>query len=529
MISLYFCSVPGWAEPDITFNRDIAGSVVTINAPASLKTGQKISFIDEQKEHGVRLYYGGLKVFANRIDYDTALDTVEFFDFKGFLENYSNYSLVGEYFSLNPWTEDYSGKNLSFGYRAVSLQVEGIGFYGKKISLSGVKLFPFKYPVFSAGSSKLDIYPGFALAYQNTLDLFRLPFYYNPLYVDDERRSYFILPFPAFEFKKDLFHGKRGIVHSHYFINPKLYGDISAHYSEMDGAGLRVMQLFRLSDKDQFRINFLEWARSVPQLGFSYIHHNFEDPRRPSQNSGFVEQLALEREVATIEPESIFNLRYDLNEENNRSIIDRYMDLIFTYRAHGILYDHIYTVSPSIMYGRIKEKKIFPENAASQEVDRCYERSGLSLDLSYYLETPYLSRLDIDKTMWKVTYEHLRYDPSGGNRGRLSTSFLIRRPMLGLPWLNYEAVLSKVLLDYGISPFYFEEYGRLNDRAGFDIYLQNDYLIAGSQTIYDLQRGVAFNEIYYFGIKAINNYAMIKYDRRLGSWELSFSSKDAAF
>jgi hypothetical protein len=130
-----------------------------------------------------------------------------------------------------------------------------------------------------------------------------------------------------------------------------------------------------------------------------------------------------------------------------------------------------------------------------------------------------------------LNFQHANYDPGNGNRGRLASSLTIRRPLLNLNGLYYEIVLTKVLLNYGQSPFFYEEYGLLlQDNAAVDVYLQTDRLIGGGQLIYDLTNAAPYNEIYYFGIRALgDSYAVIRRDRRMQSWEFAVMKKDLAF
>lgn len=508
------------------FRKEINDIKLTIKAPAAYSSGGKRIFIDKKKELGVELNYGELKVRANQVNYDSKQDVIELAS--GFKGSLWQYQIEGEYFRINPWTGNYAGDDLKFGYLVAYLYGKRFEFYGDKIAADKVSASPFYYPVFSSDSDKIEIYPGYTLAHQNTLRFFRVPFYYVPLYLNDRRRNYFDLPFPALDIKKDIFHDKHVAVHTHYFFNPGFYGDFSLHLSDLDGAGAQIQQIVRLSDHHQFQLKYLGWQRSQPQADISYAFQLFDNPRQPGQLLSFKEQQELEEKIAGIEPKLTLNGDYSINEEAMRSIIDRSPDLNMTFRARGTLYDHIFTVTPSISYGKIKEKKIFPESAAPQEVNRNYDRTKAALNFSYFLETPYM-RPYIKKAFWAVDYERSDYRPGGIDRERVSTSFTVRRPVLVALGIFYEATLTKVLLDSGLSPFYFEEYGRLKDSGLLDLYLQSGFLIAGNQLTYDFSAGQSFNEIYYLGIKAMESYAVIKYNRRMQSWEFSFMTKEPAF
>jgi hypothetical protein len=526
ILIIFFVSAPALGKESVVFRKEINDVQLTIKAPAAYYSGGKRIFIDKKKELGVELNYGELKVRANQANYDLKQDVIELaFGFKGSLWQYH---IEGEYFRINPWTGNYAGDDLKFGYLVAYLYGKRFEFYGDKIAADKVSASPFYYPVFSSDSDKIEIYPGYTLAHQNTLRFFRVPFYYVPLYLNDRRRNYFDLPFPAFEVKKDIFHDTRGAVHTHYFINPGFYGDFSLHLSDKDGAGAQIQQIVRLSDHHQFELKFLGWQKSQPQADLAYAFQLFDNPRKSGQKLTFKEQQELEERIAGIEPKLTLGGDYSINEEIKRSVIDRYPDLTLIARTRGILYDHIYTIMPSISYGKIKEKKIFPEDAAAQEVDRNYERTKAGINFSYFLETPYMKPY-ISKAFWAVDYERSDYRPGGINRERISTSFTVRRPVFVPLGLFYEAALTKTLLDHGQSPFYFEEYGRLKDNGALDLYLQSEYLIAGNQLMYDFTVGQPYNEIYYLGVKAMDSYAVIKYDRRMQSWEFSFMTKEPAF
>ncbi|MBU0671449.1 MAG: hypothetical protein KJ732_00305, partial [Candidatus Margulisbacteria bacterium] len=518
--------LPVEAKGPSTLSKKINQLELSVSAPEHFDSDGKRIFIDSKQQLGVDLKYGGLKVRANQASYDLEHDVIELsYGFKGQLEQFS---IEGDYFRINPWTGNYAGEDLKFGYLVAYLRGKRFQFYGKKISVDDISASPFYYPVFSSNSGRLDIYPGYSLAHRNTLKLFNLPFYYVPLYFNDWRRKYYELPFPALQAGKNIFRGTYGLVHSHYFVDPGIFGDISLHFSSENGAGAQLQQIVRLSDWQQLELKYLAWEKAEPRTRLSYTLQLFADPRDKTKELSFNEQRGLEGRIATIEPEVSFTADYSLNQELNRSIIDRYPDFSVLIRMHGFLYDHAYAVAPSASFGRIKEKKIYPENAPSQAVDRVYDRIKFGVDFSYFLETQFI-RPFVQKAFWDINYEHADYLPGNANRGRVSSSLKVRRPILLAAGLFYEAVLTKGLLDYGQSPFFFEEYGWLRDSASFDLYLQSDDILAGSQWIHDFSIGQIYNEIYYFGLKALDSsYAVIKFDRRQESWEFAFVVKEAS-
>jgi hypothetical protein len=390
-----------------------------------------------------------------------------------------------------------------------SLYGEEFQFFGDRILIKNITALPLHFPIFSLATAQMEIYPGYSLASRNTLKFFWLPFYYIPLYLDEGRRTYFDLPFPALEIKKDVFHDTHFAVHSHYFINPALYGDISLKASDKDGAGAQIQQVVRLNEHHQLELKLLEWEKAPTQANVSYEFHIFDNPRKPDQELSFQEQQKLEDKIARIEPQLIFRSDYTRNEEILRSVVDRYPDVSLTGNIKGILNEHTYTLTPSLHYGKIKEKQIFPEDQNPQDVDRDYTRLKGAVNFTYYLETPRLKPF-IKRVLWGVDYEHSMYDPGSTNRGRLSSSITARRPILKALGFYYEVVLSKALIDYGQSPFFFEEYGRLMDSATLDLYLQLPIFIVGNQYIYDITNWQSYNEVYYAGVKTGNNYAVIQ-------------------
>ncbi len=521
-----FASSSAWAKQDVVFRKRINNVDLTIKAPGSYVWKGKRIFIDKKNKFGVDLEFGELKVRANQVAYDLKRQVIELANgFKGSLEEYR---VEGDYFRINPRTGYYVGHDLKFGYLVAYFYGKEFQFYGDKILVNKISASPLHYPIFRLYTDKLEIYPGYSLAHQNTLKLFNLPFYYIPLYIDEGRRSYFELPFPALEAKSDIFHGTHGSIHSHYFMNPGLYGDISLKQSEQDGVGAQIQQLIRLSDHHQIELKLLEWEKSPTQANFSYIFHFFDSPRKSGKKLSFKDQQKLEEKISGADPKFIFRCDYTRNEEIQRSIIDRYPDVSATLPMQGILYDHKYTFTPSIYYGKVREKKIYPEDSAPLDVDRDYRRLKGDVNFTYYLETPRLKPF-IRKVLMGVDYEHSVYDPGDSNRGRVEGSLTVRRPIFKALGLYYNATLATALLDYGQSPYYFEEYGRLKDSGMLDLYLQLPYLIAGNQVVYDFTQWQPFNEIYYLGVKSGANYAVIKYDRRQESWEFAFMRKEAAF
>jgi len=524
-LSIALLLYPSSARAEV-FRKRINNTVLVIKAPGSYVWKGKRIFVDKKKEFGVEIEYGELKAQANQAAYDLQQEVIELSEgFRGSLEDYW---VEGNYFRINPRTGHYAGYDLKFGYLVASFYGKEFQFYGDKIQVEKISASPLYFPVFRLYTEKLEIYPGYSLARQNTLKLFAIPFYYIPLYVDDERRSYFDLPFPAPEVQSDIFHGTHGALHSNYFISPSLYGDVSLRYSEEDGGGAHIQQLVRLSDHHQVELEVLGWEKAPAQAKFSYIFHFFDNPRRPGQELSFRKQQMLEEEIAKIPPRLTFQCDYTANEEIKRSIVDRYPDVSVSVPMRGILYDHTYAFIPSVHYGNIKEKKIYPEDSPPADVDRDYRRMKGDINFTYYVETPYLSPF-INKVLLETNYEHSVYEPGSADRGRVEGSVIARRPILKALGLYYELVLTKNVLDYGQSPFFFEEYGRLKDNGTLDLYLQLPFLVAGNQLIYDFEGMQLYNEIYYAGIKSGDNYAVVQYDRRMESWEFAFMRKEPAF
>jgi hypothetical protein len=276
------------------------------------------------------------------------------------------------------------------------------------------------------------------------------------------------------------------------------------------------------------QLDYVWWEKAPAQSNFSYIFNFFDNPRRPDSKLSFRERQLQEEHIAGIEPNLVLQCDYTQNEEIERSIADRMPDVSLTGYINGVLNEHKFTVAPSLTYGKLSEKKIFPEDQPPQDVSREYTRTKGAVDFTYFLETPRLSPF-INKVLWSVDYEHSIYDPGNASRGRFSTSITARRPILKQLGFYYETILTKTLIDYGQSPFFFEEYGRLFDSAVLDLYLQLPVLIAGNRFIYDITNWQSYNEIYYVGIKSGSNYATVQYNRRFESWEFAFMRKEAAF
>ncbi|MBU0629865.1 MAG: hypothetical protein KKC80_02970 [Candidatus Margulisbacteria bacterium] len=505
------------------FSHQLPDGLLSIKGPELAKDKGRKVIIDRSNKFGVSLTYDQLKIKANRASYDQ--DEIELTVFKG---NYEQYALEGDYFRINPKTGEYAGDNLKFGYLSAYLKGGRVHFFGDKIVADQVTTSPLNYPVFSFSSSRIEIYPGYALARGNILKFFPVPIYYIPLYINDQRRKYFELPFPALEAAKDLFHGSHGAVHSHYFFNPQWFGDLALRYSEIDGGGVEVQQIVRLSDHQQFQVDLTGWQRASAQGKISYVYNYYPDPAIGRQLS-FFEKNELAGKVAGIEAPLALRADHSFNEEINRSVIDRDYDISVKGKVKGLLFDHTYTIVPTLTYGRIRETKIYPESAPAQVVDRNYLRTGADLNFSYYLETPFIQPY-VTKAFLSLDYQHDDYKPGTVSRTRLASSLTVRRPIFNLDFLFYEAVLTKSLADSGLSPFYFEEYGRLKDSFSLDLYLQTDLFVGGNQWVYDLSAGVMFNEINYLGIKALgDSYVVLRHDRRREFWELGIMKKELAF
>lgn len=512
---------PAWSQAK--FSRQLPAGPLTINGPyAAIVSGQKIIY-DPNNKLGVDLTYDRLKLKANRVSYGQ--DEIELTGFKG---NYEQYTLEGDYFRINPKTGDYAGEDLKFGYLSAYLKGKRVQFYGDKIVADQVSTSPLNYPIFSFDSNRVELYPGYTIARGNIFKFFPVPIYYIPLYLNDQRRKYFELPFPALEAAKDIFHGTQGAVHSHYFFNPQWFGDLSLRLSDFDGGGAEIQQIFRLSDHHQFQFDLTGWQKSPVQGKASYVFNYYEDPTVKGDLS-FAQRNELVRKIAGIEPRLIIGADYSFNEEVNRSIVDRSYDLTASGRLKGLLFDHTYTIVPTLTYGRIKEKKIYPENAQAQEVDRSYLRTGADLNFSYYLETPFIQPY-VTKAFLSLDYQHDEYKPGDLARTRVASSLTVRRPIFNLDFLLYEAVLTKSLSDSGLSPFYFEEYGRLKDSFSLDLYLRTELFIGGNLWLYDLTGGGLYNEINYVGVKALgDSYVVLRHDRRREFWELGIMKKELAF
>jgi len=526
IVVLFLLLLPAWAK-DQVFEKKINNVLLSVSGPASYVEDNKKIFYDPDKKFGVKVQFEDFDVRANRMAYNFKTGVIELYDgFKGQLEEYR---LEGSYFRANPETGHYAGSNLKFGYMVASLYGEEFQFYGDSIVVENITASPLQYPVFNLLTGKYVIFPGYSLAQRNTLRLFIIPIYYIPLYIEEARRSYFDLPFPALEGRKDVFHGIQAALHTHYFINPGFYGDLSLRSSDKDGTGAGFQQIFRLSDEHQMELKMTAWEKADTQTSLAYEYHIFDNPRKPGKKLSFKGQLELEKKIAAITPNYVFHADYKANEEIKRSIVDRYPDLSFTGFYTGIFTDHTYTFTPSLHYGKIKEKRIYPEGTTvPQAVNRDYSRTKGQFNYTYYLSTPRLYPY-IRRILLGVDYEHSIYDPGGAERDRFSGSLTVRRPILKDLGLYYELVLTKTLLDSGQSPFFFEEYGRLMDSATLDLYLQMQDFIFGNELIYDITNGQQYNEIYYVGVRAGGNYAVLRYDRRQESWEFAFMGKEAAF
>jgi hypothetical protein len=511
---------------EAALSKRIGSTLLSIKGPAAYNSAGKKIFYDKSKSFGVKVDYGSLKVEANQVTYDPNEEVIELSSgFKGSMEQYQ---VKGDYFRINARTGSYAAYDLTFGYLVASLYGEKFEFYGDKIEVDNITASPLSYPVINLGTNKLEIYPGFRVFRGNTLRVFSIPLYYIPLYIEDQRRHYFELPFPAFEVESNMFHGKHTSLHSHYFFNPGLFGDVSLHSAEQDGVGLQVQQIVRLSDQQQLEIKGLKWANAPSQWSVSYRLQLFDSPRKPYQLK-FADQDELEKKIAGIGPRLVLNYDYKVNEEINRSIIDRYPDVSAAMPLYGIFQDHQFTLTPTIYYGKIKEKKIFPEDTAPQDTNVDQGRVKTTIDYTYFLETPYASPF-INKVLLSLDYEHSEYDPAKTNRGRLDSSVIARRPILQSLGFYYEAKLTKNLLKYGQSPFFFEEYGSLIDSGVLDLYMDANVLVLGDELIYDFTHWQAYNEIYYLGIRSGDRYVAVQYDRRMKSWRFGFMGpKEAAF
>jgi opacity protein-like surface antigen len=518
-------AAPAWAKQPV-FSKKIGKDTLIITGPKTFIWKGKKMFADKAKNYGVKLEYGSLKVTANQAAYDLDKGVIELS--KGFKGSMDQYQLEGDYFRINPRTGGYAGYDLKFGYLGAYFYGREFKFQKNKIVVDKITVSPSQFPIFRLYTDKLEMYPGYSLASRTTLKLFTMPFYFIPLYIDEGRRSYFDLPFPAPEVKDDIFHGMHGGVHTHYFFNPSLYGDLALKQSEQDGVGFGIQQLVRLSDHHQLELGLLAWEKAAAQSNISYELHFFGNPRSPNKKLPFSKLQKQEEDIAAIEPALVFRSDYTANEEIQRSIVDRYPDASLTAYLRGILYDHKYTLTPAIHYGKIREKRIFPEVGAPLDVIREYTRTRGEINFSYYLETPRLKPF-INKVLLGLDYEHSMYEPGNTNRGRVEGSLTVRRPIIKALGLYYDATLTKTLIDYNLSPFFFEEYGRLMDSGTLDLYLQADVLIAGNQLIYDFTNWEPYNEIYYLGVKAGSNYATLQWNRRFASWEFAFTHKEAAF
>jgi hypothetical protein len=509
------------------FSRQLNDGVLVIQAPASYDEGGKRIFADKSGNYGVALTYAGLTIEANQASLDRQQNVIELSS--GFQGSFEGYTLSGDYFRINPATRNFSGQGMKFGYLSAYLRAGQLQYNGDKIVVDNVNAAPFDFPVFGLWSGRLEISPGYLLARNNIFKVFFVPCYYIPLYFNDQRRSYFPLPFPAFEAKQDIYRGNSAAMHTNYFIDPRLFGDIALRLSNDDGYGAGVQQVVRLSDNHQLDLNYVSWQRSPAQLKLSYVFNYFRTPAPPDRALSFQEQSERIRKIAGLDPQLSLNCDYSQNEDFSRGRLDRSPQITVSSRLRGALADHVYTLLPSVSFGRIREKRIFPENAAPQDVNNDYQRRGLGLNWTYFLETPF--KPYVNRALVVLDYQHANYDPGNAYRDRLASSLTIRRPLLNINGLNYEFVLTKVLVNNGQSPFFFEEYGYLlQDNIALDVYLQTDYLIGGGQYIHDLTNGAPYNEIYYFGVKALgDSFAVIRRDRRMQLWEFAIMKKDLAF
>lgn len=525
LLSICPLIVPAAAQ---TYRAKLADGTLVITAPRAYTADGRKNFVDESGRFGVALTYSGLTIETNRASVELKKKVIELAG--GFRGTFEGYTLTGDYFRLNPASGNFSGQNMRLNYLTAHLLIEDLEYDGEKITAENATAAPLDQPVFSARIGQLELYPGYMLARHNVFKVFTVPFYYIPLCFNDQRRSYFQLPFPAFEARQDIYHGGMAALHSNYFFGPRFFGDLSLRQSEIDGTGLGIQQVVRLSDNHQLNFSYVGWQKSPPQGKASYVFNYFRPLPPPSRRLSFQERMEAVQNIARTEPAWTFSADYSQNEDFNRARIDRYPELYADVRLKGILFDHTYTLTPFYSYGRIREKRIWPENAAPQDVSREDLRKGAGFGSTYFLDTPFIKPY-VNRALLSLNFLHNDYDLGGAHRNRLASSLTIRRPLFGLSALNYELVLTKVLHNSGQSPFFFEEYGwQLLDNAAFDLYLQTDRLIGGGQFIYDLTNSIAYNEIYYAGIKVLgDSFAVIRRDRRMQSWEFAFMRKEQAF
>ena len=506
------------------YRTKIDSNLLVIDAPKYYYSGpHEITFIDPNEEYQVKLIYKPFEVQANQTVYDTQKSVFELS--KGFKSSFENFYVEGDYFRFNPKTQNFAGENLKFGYLTASLHGKKFEFYGERILINEVNASPL-YPVINLYSHKVEIYPGYYLAHGDNLNLFgAIPFYYVPLYVEDGRRNSFDLIIAGPEIRSNVFHGLYGFYNTNYFFDPALYGTFSLGHSDKDGWGGRIQQLIRLNDHHQAQLQVTKWAKNerLQQL-HSYEFQIFENPR-PKRRLAFQKQQELEEEIKNIPANPIFHVDYTRNEEIQRSIVDRYPDASLRTSMTTIYRDHTLTINPSLTYGKILEQGYYPEGSETlTEVNTESNRMRADLNVTYFLEMPY-----VKKSLLAMDYEHSEYRPQDTNRGRISSSLTFRRPISKLLGLYYNLTLTKVLLDYGSSPFEFERYGRLGDSGYLDLYLQLLSLILGYELIYDFSGWQPFNNIYYAGIRYMDRYAVVKYDTREEWWEFQFMVKAEMF
>jgi hypothetical protein len=167
--SILFFPSSARADKDSVFRKTVNDIILIINGPESYLSGNRRIFIDKSHNYGVNLSYGGLKAQTNQIAYDIEQDIIELANgFKGSLDQYY---IEGSYIRINPQTGNYIGYNMKFGYLAAYFYGKEFQFFGDKILVNKIATSPLYYPVFRLYIDKLEIYPGYSLAYKNTLKL----------------------------------------------------------------------------------------------------------------------------------------------------------------------------------------------------------------------------------------------------------------------------------------------------------------------------------------------------------------------
>ncbi len=323
---LFLLPVSGRAA---TYTRTIEKERLIMRAPViEYVNGGVVGYSRSVRQRQVRVLYGKQSFRAQRAVLRG--NAVSFS--RGFDAQFKNSTLTGNMLLYDFDTNHFDGKDivltsdwLTFESSRLQYQGDTIQFFDVRLGLRVIDL--------AVAFDHITLYPGWGVVQGVGLETFERRIYHIPIWVIDNRRNAFQIPYPLPEIGTTKYRGDFWTWNTHYYFNPMFYGFTHFGGSQYKGAMVGLGQIVRLNDQDQFYLGGDFWQMTEPQLRAEYNHSFLKLPPRKRRMT-FEEMLDYNMRVKDLDSSDI-RVTVTKREEINDEEVDR--DPEFGYTGHFVL------------------------------------------------------------------------------------------------------------------------------------------------------------------------------------------------